>query len=90
MEKDKKKTLTISSNLKKKIDTSRISPSGKKTYSVDKKKPFRPNKSFNKISSPNLNSQQDSKKIILLENLSNNKLQKILSKKIINLWVKAN
>ena len=40
MEKDKKKTLTISSNLKKKIDTSRISPSGKKTYSVDKKKHF--------------------------------------------------
>ena len=62
MEKDKKKTLTISSNLKKKIDTSRISPSGKKTYSVDKKKTFRPNKSFNKLSSPNLNSQQDSKK----------------------------
>ena len=47
MVKDKKKTLTISSNLKKKIDTSRISPSGKKTYSVDKKKKFRPNKSFN-------------------------------------------
>ncbi len=62
MEKDKKKTLTISSNLKKKIDTSRISPSGKKTYSVDKKKTFRPNKSFNKLSSPNLNLQQDSKK----------------------------
>ena len=62
MEKDKKKTLTISSNLKKKIDTSNISPSGKKTYSVDKKKTFRPNKSFNKISSPNLNLQQDSKK----------------------------
>ena len=62
MEKDKKKTLTISSNLKKKIDTSSISPSGKKTYSVDKKKTFRPNKSFNKISSPNLNLQQDSKK----------------------------
>ena len=62
MEKDKKKTLTISSNLKKKIDTSRISPSGKKTYSVDKKKTFRPNKSFNKLSSPNLNLQLDSKK----------------------------
>ena len=62
MEKDKKKTLTISSNLKKKIDTSSISPSGKKTYSVDKKKTFRPNKSFNKLSSPNLNLQLDSKK----------------------------
>ena len=48
MEKDKKKTLTISSNLKKKIDTSSISSSGKKSFSVDKKKAFRPNKQFKK------------------------------------------
>ena len=41
MEKDKKKTLTISSNLKKKIDTSSFSSSGKKSFSVDKKKPFK-------------------------------------------------
>ena len=32
-----KKTLTISSNLKKKIDTSFISTSGKKSFSVEKK-----------------------------------------------------
>ena len=38
MDKDKKKTLTISSSLKKKIDTSSIATSGKKTFSVDKKK----------------------------------------------------
>ena len=38
MEKDKKKTLTISSNLKKKIDTTTISTSGKKSFSVEKKK----------------------------------------------------
>ena len=44
MEKGKKKTLTISSDLKKKIDTSAISTSGKKSFSVDKKKPFRANK----------------------------------------------
>ena len=50
MEKDKKKTLTISSNLKKKIDTSSITTSGKKSFAVEKKKPFRPNKSFNKSS----------------------------------------
>ena len=50
MEKDKKKTLTISSNLKKKIDTSSISTSGKKSFSVEKKKPFRSNKQFNKQS----------------------------------------
>ena len=35
--KDKKKTLTISSNLTKKIDSSGINTSGKKTYSVEKK-----------------------------------------------------
>ena len=37
MEKDKKKTLTISSSLKKKIDTSSISSGGKKSFSVKKK-----------------------------------------------------
>jgi len=42
MDKDKKKTLTISSNLKKKIDTTSISTSGKKSFSVEKKKTFRP------------------------------------------------
>ena len=56
MEKDKKKTLTISSNLKKKIDTTTISTSGKKSFSVEKKKPYRTNKSLNKPSpAPNIN-----------------------------------
>ncbi len=63
MEKDKKKTLTISSDLKKKIDTSSISTSGKKSFSVEKKKPFRPNKSFNKTTAPlNANFKPDAKK----------------------------
>ena len=63
MDKDKKKTLTISSDLKKKIDTTSISTSGKKSFSVEKKKPFRPNKAFNKSSSaPNININQDAKK----------------------------
>ena len=45
MEKDnKKKTLTISSDLKKKIDTSAINTDGKKSFSVKKKEPFRGNK----------------------------------------------
>ena len=87
----KKKTLTISSGLKKKIDTSSISTSGKKSFSVEKKKPFRTNKSFNKSpSSPNININPDKKKKILLENLLNNKLLKILLKKIINQQVKVN
>jgi len=38
MEKEKKKTLTISSNIKKKIDTSSITSSGKKSFLVEKKK----------------------------------------------------
>ena len=38
MVKDKKKTLTISSGLRKKIDTSSLKSSGKKSFSIDKKK----------------------------------------------------
>ena len=50
MEKDRKKTLTISSSLKKKIDTSSINRDGKKSFAVEKKKPFKPNKIFSKSS----------------------------------------
>ena len=52
MEKDKKKTLTISSSLKKKIDTTSISSSGKKSFFVDKKKSFKGNKNFPKKNQP--------------------------------------
>ena len=38
MDKDKKKTLTISSDLKKKIDTTSISTSGKKSFFSREKK----------------------------------------------------
>ena len=63
MDKDKKKTLTISSTLKKKIDTSAFKTSGKKTFSVEKKKPLRLNKPFNRGSSaPNINPNKDLKK----------------------------
>ncbi len=63
MEKNKKKTLTISSDLKKKIDTTSISTSGKKSFAVEKKKPFRSNKTFNKpLSTSKLNIDTDSKK----------------------------
>ena len=37
-DKNKKKTLTISSNLKKKIDFSSLQNQGKKSFSVNKKK----------------------------------------------------
>ena len=47
----KKKTLTISSNLKKKIDPKTISTDGKKSFSVEKKKSFKINKPFNRSNS---------------------------------------
>ena len=51
MEKDnKKKTLTISSDLKKKIDTSSINTDGKKSFAVKKKEPFKGNKNTNRAS----------------------------------------
>ena len=63
MEKDKKKTLTISSSLKKKIDTTSITTSGKKSFSVEKKKPFKQNKQFSKpISTPNASNPDIKKK----------------------------
>ena len=40
-QKNKKKTLTISTGISKKIDISSISRDGKKTFSVEKKVPFR-------------------------------------------------
>ena len=62
MDKDKK-TLTISSSLKKKIDTSAISTSGKKSFSVNKKKPLRPSKNFNRVNPvPNTDLNKDLKK----------------------------
>ncbi len=62
-DKNKKKTLTISSSLKKKIDTSSISPGSKKSFSVSKKKPFRQNKSQVRNNSlSNLSSNPDDKK----------------------------
>ena len=64
MEKNnKKKTLTISSDLKKKIDTTSISTDGKKSFAVKKKEPFRGNKSAIKPNQPNnTNKSSDLKK----------------------------
>ncbi len=53
MNKDKKKTLTISSNLKKKIDTSGISSDGKKSFYPEKKRPNKFTKPINKQKVPN-------------------------------------
>ena len=49
-EKNKKKTLTISSNLTKKIDLSTVKKDGKKSFSIGKKKPFKGTRDFQKQS----------------------------------------
>ena len=48
--KDKKKTLTISTSIKKKIDISSLAKDGKKSFFVEKKKPFKSFKDPNKNS----------------------------------------
>ena len=92
MEKDKKKTLTISSNLKKKIDTSSISTSGKKSFFAEKKNHL--DKANHSIEATHLLPFQTLVKILrkktLQGSLLNNRLQKTLLKKIINLQVKVN
>ena len=67
MEKDKKKTLTITSDLKKKIDTSAINTDGKQSFSVKKKEPFRGNKSSNR---PNQTTNQSKNKCNLKSNIN--------------------
>ena len=63
MDKNKKKTLTVNTTLKKKIDTSSISSSEKKSFSVEKKKQIKSNKSFNKsYVAPNMNLGTTNKK----------------------------
>ena len=63
MDKEKKKTLTISANIKKKIDTASIESRGKKSFSVEKKKNFKPNNQFNKRNDAfNINTNQDTNK----------------------------
>ena len=71
MEKDKKKTLTISSDLKKKIDTSAISTDGKKSFAVKKKEPFKGNKNFsrtnqslNQVKTPDLKKKNFARKFV--------------------------
>ncbi len=49
-QKNKKKTLTISSNISKKIDILSLSSDGKKTFSIEKKSPFRSNRDNQSIS----------------------------------------
>ncbi len=49
--KDKKKTLTISTSVPKKINLSSLGTGGKKSFSIDKKKPFRSQRESNSSNS---------------------------------------
>ena len=51
-QKNKKKTLTISTGVSKKIDISSLSRDGKKTFSIEKKVPFRPSRDNKSTSAP--------------------------------------
>ena len=51
-QKDKKKTLTISTGVSKKIDISTLSRDGKKTFSIEKKAPFRTSRDTKSTSGP--------------------------------------
>ena len=63
MEKNKKKTLTISTGFKKKIDTSKISSGTKKSYFVEKKKFSKPKNILNRSSeNQSLHTKQDHKR----------------------------
>ena len=62
MDKDKKKTLTISSDFKKKLDTSSISSGGKKSFLIEKKKPSRSNKQPFRSNTSDINTIQNNKK----------------------------
>ena len=50
--KNKKKTLTISTNLTKKIDLTALNKDGKKSFSIEKKKPFKSTRDANKAAQP--------------------------------------
>ena len=50
-DKKNKKTLTISKTLTKKIDTTSFSKDGKKSFSIEKKKPFKSIRDSNKSTS---------------------------------------
>ena len=61
-EKNKKRTLTISSNLKKKIDFKSVTNQGKKSFSVNKKKFSRNERDFSKKFLNNKQNQEKNKK----------------------------
>jgi hypothetical protein len=86
-QKNKKKTLTISTNTSKKIDLSSLSSDGKKTFSIEKKTPFKSSRSNKSISKPGTIKKRDPVK---KTNLLNNRQQKILLKKMKKQQLKQN
>ena len=58
----KKKTLTISTSLSKKIDISSFKKDGKRSFSIEKKKPFKSQRDTSKPSHHNATNRNDNKK----------------------------
>ena len=59
IKKIKKKTLTISTNFSKKIDISSLGKGSKKSFSISKKKPFRPSKNNPSLNLGNQSNKQN-------------------------------
>jgi translation initiation factor IF-2 len=57
--KNKKKTLTISTNISKKIDLSSLASDGKKTFSIEKKTPFRSSRDNKLNTKPGISKKPD-------------------------------
>jgi translation initiation factor IF-2 len=57
--KDKKKTLTISKNITKKINIPNTEQGGKKSFSIEKKKPFRQSRDSGKTNNSAVNNKKD-------------------------------
>ena len=88
--KERKKTLTISTTLTKKIDIPSLAKDGKKSFSVEKKKPFKSFKETKTASKDTSNYKKPENKKILLENLLNNRQLKHLLKKMIKHPLRVN
>ncbi|RPG96415.1 MAG: translation initiation factor IF-2 [Candidatus Pelagibacter sp. TMED165] len=80
-DKNKKKTLTISTSIKKKIDIGSINKDGKKSFSIEKKQPHRSSKDHNKSGKNFTQTNRDPVKKIFARKFVEQKATKAFIKK---------
>ena len=80
-DKNKKKTLTISTSIKKKIDIGSINKDGKKSFSIEKKQPHRSSKDHNKSGKNFTQTNRDPAKKIFARKFVEQKATKAFIKK---------